>query len=128
MGTLVGFTEDGIPRIEVSDDQSGTVAARSCLMLNSTDIGKQVVLLRLAWTEAELVVVGVIQPTSAKLPFEIAIDDHGVTVRAEDRITLKCGDASVTLQRDGKIVIRGKHVVSHAAGVNRIRGGSVQLN
>jgi hypothetical protein len=51
-----------------------------------------------------------------------------VSITARESITLKCGDASITLNRDGKIVLRGAHVVSHASGVNRIRGGSVELN
>jgi hypothetical protein len=41
---------------------------------------------------------------------------------------LRCGEASISLSRDGKVVIRGRHIVSHASGVNRIRGGSVELN
>jgi hypothetical protein len=41
---------------------------------------------------------------------------------------LRCGEGSITLTRDGKIVLRGKHIVTHASGVNRIRGGSVELN
>ena len=59
---------------------------------------------------------------------EVTVDGKHVALSAHDSITLRCGDASITLNREGKIVIRGAHVVTHASGVNRIRGASVELN
>lgn len=59
---------------------------------------------------------------------EFQIDGDTVVFNAKQSIVLRCGEASITLQSDGKVVIRGIHVISHAKGVNRIRGGSVQLN
>jgi hypothetical protein len=128
IGTLVGFTEDGLLRVDVSAGTSEVpIVARSCVVVTVRDVGKNVVLIRFA-ANAELIAIGVIQPNNASPAFEVTANDENVTVLAKERITLKCGDASVTLQRDGKIVIRGKHVISQAAGVNRIRGGSVELN
>ena len=45
-----------------------------------------------------------------------------------DEVTLKCGAASITLRRDGKVILRGAYVETTAKGVNRIRGGSVKIN
>ena len=45
-----------------------------------------------------------------------------------ERIELRCGRASLIMEKDGRITLRGTRVVSHASGTNRIRGGSVQLN
>jgi hypothetical protein len=47
---------------------------------------------------------------------------------AEREIVLRCGDASLTLTRSGKILLRGTYVLSRASGVNKIKGGSVQIN
>ena len=47
---------------------------------------------------------------------------------AEREIVLKCGKASITLTRAGKVIIRGAYVLSRSSGVNRIVGGSVQIN
>ncbi|MEP7119602.1 MAG: hypothetical protein ABJE95_01785, partial [Byssovorax sp.] len=36
--------------------------------------------------------------------------------------------SSITLTRAGKILIRGAYVLTRSSGVNRIQGGSVQIN
>ena len=58
----------------------------------------------------------------------VVVDGKKITIEAEQEVVLKCGDASITLTRAGKIIIRGKYVLSRASGVNRILGGSVQVN
>jgi hypothetical protein len=47
---------------------------------------------------------------------------------AEQEIVLRCGEASITLTKAGKIVLRGAYVLSRSSGVNKIKGGSVQIN
>ena len=47
---------------------------------------------------------------------------------AEHEIVLRCGKASLTLTRAGKVLIRGTYLLSRSSGVNRIKGGSVQIN
>jgi hypothetical protein len=41
---------------------------------------------------------------------------------------LECGQASVTLRRNGRIIIRGTYVETHSEGTNRIKGGQVRIN
>ncbi|HEY6876702.1 MAG TPA: hypothetical protein VI299_01735 [Polyangiales bacterium] len=59
---------------------------------------------------------------------EALVDGKRVVLDAQDEIVLRCGKASITLRRNGRIVIRGTHVETQSQGVNRIRGGSVQIN
>jgi uncharacterized protein DUF6484 len=56
------------------------------------------------------------------------VDGRRVTLDARDEIVLRCGEASITLRRNGRIVVRGTYVETRARGVNRIKGGSVQIN
>jgi hypothetical protein len=56
------------------------------------------------------------------------VDGKRVVLEGEDEVVLRCGAASITLRRNGKIVIRGSYVESYAAGTNRIKGGSVRIN
>jgi uncharacterized protein DUF6484 len=61
-------------------------------------------------------------------PTEARLDGRRVVLEAHDEIVLKCGDASITLTRDGKLFVRGAYVETRATGVNRIKGGSVKIN
>ena len=56
------------------------------------------------------------------------VDGRRVEFEAADEIVLLCGQASITLRRNGRIVIRGTYVETRSKGVNRIKGGSVQIN
>ena len=59
---------------------------------------------------------------------EALVDGRRVVVEAEDEIVLRCGEASITLRRNGRVVVRGTYVETRSKGVNRIKGGSVQIN
>jgi len=62
-----------------------------------------------------------ISNTKESIPDELVIE-------AKKNLTLKCGDGSITLRKDGKILIKGKDLVSQAKRTNRIKGGSVAIN
>lgn len=47
---------------------------------------------------------------------------------AQKQLTIRCGESSITLTAAGKIILRGKYIVSRSSGVQRIKGGSVQIN
>jgi hypothetical protein len=49
-------------------------------------------------------------------------------VTAQDEIVLECGSASVTLRRNGRVIIRGTYIETKSDGTNRIKGGQVQIN
>jgi hypothetical protein len=51
-----------------------------------------------------------------------------VVLEADRELVLSCGEASITLTRAGKILIKGAYVSSHASGTQRIRGATVEIN
>lgn len=51
-----------------------------------------------------------------------------LTLETTESLTLKCGDASIDLRADGKVMIRGDDVLVRAKGTNRIRAGTVSIN
>jgi hypothetical protein len=65
---------------------------------------------------------------AAPTPTTAVVDGKRVELRGEDEIVLRCGEASITLRRNGRIVVRGTHVESSSKGINRIKGGAVQIN
>jgi len=56
------------------------------------------------------------------------LDGKRVVLEGKEEIVLKCGESSITLTKAGKILIRGKYLLNRSSGVNRIMGGSVQVN
>ncbi len=54
--------------------------------------------------------------------------DSACRIIADERLELRCGKATILMERDGRITIRGSHITSHASGAQRIRGGSINLN
>jgi Domain of unknown function (DUF6484) len=55
---------------------------------------------------------------------------NGETIHfdAEEQIVLRCGKASITLTKAGKIIIRGAYLLSRSSGANSIKGASVRIN
>jgi hypothetical protein len=68
--------------------------------------------------------------TDPEQPGRIEVDADGerLIVTAREQLVLRCGDARITLTKAGKVLIEGKFVSSRSSGVNRIKGGSVQIN
>jgi hypothetical protein len=56
------------------------------------------------------------------------VDGETITLTAAKELVLKCGQALIILTEDGKVVVRGSYLLSRSSGVNRIQGGSIQLN
>ena len=61
-------------------------------------------------------------------PVEARVDGKRVTIKAEEKLELRCGKASITIDAKGKITIRGAHLYNRATGPIRIKGGHVDIN
>lgn len=61
-------------------------------------------------------------------PLEIRVEEQRIVLEARTELVLQCGPASITLQPDGRVLIRGTDVISHARGLQRLRGAAIQLN
>ena len=72
--------------------------------------------------------IDLILQSDPELAAEARVDGERVLVEGKEEIVLRCGEASITLRRDGKIVIKGTHLLSRSRWTNRIKGGSVQIN
>jgi hypothetical protein len=59
---------------------------------------------------------------------EADVDGKRVRIVGGDEIVLECGNASITLRRNGRVIIRGTYVETDSAGTNRIKGAAVRIN
>jgi len=62
------------------------------------------------------------------LNVDVRVDGQSVSVKAQNEIELRCGQAAIVLTADGRITLRGTYITSHASATQRILGGSVNLN
>lgn len=137
IGVVVGFEKGTIPSVSFpgcSSEQG--IRARTTVAFTRSDIGKQVALLFESGDMRKPVIIGRIQtpalgiqePKPAPETVETILDGERLTLTADREIVLKCGKASITLTRAGKIIVRGAYLLNRSSGVNKIKGASVQIN
>jgi len=116
------------------DANANAVAARSTVDLHGAHIGREVLLNFIGGDASRPVIVGVFADTACWLDAQtsntVQVDADGarLLVGAKDQLVLRCGKASITLTKAGKVLIEGSYLLSRSSGVNRVKGGSVQLN
>lgn len=54
--------------------------------------------------------------------------EKNVTVEARESLSLKCGESSIELRADGKLMVKGEDVLVKARGTQRIKAGTVNIN
>jgi hypothetical protein len=136
IGTLAGWTDAGEPCVRFPGSPgSEPVAARTAVPLARDAAGAEVALLFEGGDPRRPIVLGplrrpgeAVTTASEQLPIQVDVDGERVTLTAQREIVLKVGKASITLTRAGKVLIRGAYLLSRSSGVNRIKGGSVQIN
>ena len=134
IGVLVGWNEKQQPLVVFpANPKEKAIAARATTALAEDDIGKEIALLFENGDPALPLVIGRIhkpqtKPVENATSVEVQLDEQHLVLSAQQSITLKCGKASITLTKAGKILLRGTYLLSRSSGVNRIKGGSIQLN
>ena len=146
VGALVGWSDDGEPVVDHASNPHGPLSARTTVPLDAVkaaaavDRGQAVLLVFESERSDRPIIVGLLQePVSrdsevdlkaplAETKREAVVDGRTVVFDAKDEIVLRCGDASITLRRNGRIVVKGPYVETRSKGVNRIKGGVVRIN
>jgi hypothetical protein len=136
IGELLAIRDDGATPLVSYLGQPGAAAlpARTVVDLHGAHIGRRLVLMFEGGDPARPIVMGVLRDDSGTAleqpPGQVQVDADGerLLVAAKEQLVLRCGKASITLTKAGKVLIQGEYVLSRSSGVNRIKGGSVQLN
>jgi hypothetical protein len=134
---LYGFDLQDRPLVtEVPDLLGEIVPARTAIPLVRAQVGASVVAVFERGDRRRPIVLGVVyennshlERTDRDLPATIVQSDgERLTISAEREIVLRCGDATISLTRAGKVVIKGKYIISRSSGYNRIKGAAVDIN
>lgn len=151
IGSLVEVDAECKPLVNFPGNQFATpLVAMTTVEIDKKYVGRQVALLFANGDPLHPVIMGLIhspleamleshqdsqadaeveqQFDSASIPGELLVDGKKLLIEAFEEIELRCGESSIVMTRSGKISIRGKYLLNRAEGVNRILGGSVQVN
>lgn len=140
-GLLKWFNDSGTPLVDFHGNIGGkAIEACSTLNLKPANIGSKVVLAFDDGNPLCPIILGIIkQEKRTELPLlqecpenaasqDIEVDGERIIIDAEKEIVLRCGESSITLTKSGKVLIRGKYVLSSSTGMNEIKGGGVRVN
>ncbi|MDX8514037.1 DUF6484 domain-containing protein [Mesorhizobium captivum] len=131
IGTFVGRDRSGDAIVSVPDGiENRLVTARAATMLEASDFGADVVVMFEGGDPERVIILGRLlhpKPVHAE-NVAATLDGERLELSAEREIVLRCGKASITLTRTGKIILRGTYILSRSSGPNKIKGGSIQLN
>jgi hypothetical protein len=127
--------DDRAPLVRFSG-QPGTAAlvARRSIDLSGQHIGHEIVLMFENGDPLRPIVIGLLRGQSdtsglgESAQVDVDADGERMIVSVKEELVLRCGKASITLTKSGKVLIEGTSVLSRATGTNRIKGGSIQLN
>ncbi|KIG12828.1 hypothetical protein DB30_00991 [Enhygromyxa salina] len=137
VGCLV--VEDGVALVNFPGNSRGPMPARWLAQIDvqallSTAPPGHELLLVFEGGRCELpVVVGVLAPVELNPALdaqadELSVDGRRIELEADDELVLRCGKASLTLRRNGRVVLRGVQVETRASGRTRITGATVEIN
>jgi len=131
-----GFDQDNRPLVVgLPDLADELVPARTTIALSASQVGSSVVLLFESGDIRRPIIVGVLQEahsvpmiSNSAQKLSVDADDERLVLTADREIVLRCGHASITLTRAGKVLIQGAYVLSRSSGYNKIKGAAVDIN
>ncbi len=147
VGRISAIDADGCALVEFEGCHGVPVAARSIIDAPARAgehpdaiVGAPVLLVFEGGEPTRPIIVGVVrdrlrpEPSRPELKLDldqnrdVVVDGQRLVFDAQQEVLLRCGKSTISMQRDGKVLIRGSHLVSRASGRNRIKGGSINLN
>lgn len=147
VGWVAAQTGDGRVRVDFPGNVAGPLVARVSLGLEPAVLVRAAaerhgaILLFENGDPSLPMLVGLVAPSSATplidavlersledVPKEARVDGRRVVIEGRDEVVLRCGKATLTLRRNGEVVLRGTNIRTEAEGIQRIKGGKVQIN
>jgi hypothetical protein len=145
VGEIVQFTETGQILVQYPGNSQSPIPARLTSsakekLQHALCVGREVLLMFVDNDPECPVIIDTMCPVSGafdaesgtgfdeRLSEEVTIDRRRIVFEAEEEIVLRCGNASITLSKTGKVYIKGSYLVSRSSGTNSIKGSSVRIN
>jgi hypothetical protein len=129
-GVMIVIVKDAGPFVDFAGNPARKpILATSVVPIRETDQGREAVLMFEDCDPLRPIILGLVQDTTLTAkPTTLQVDGETLELTAQRQVVLRCGEASITLTRSGKVLIRGKYILSRSSGVNMIKGGVIHLN
>lgn len=130
LGEITGVGNDGGPLVRCGRRHpvAATVAMACAPGDWRTCAGKQAVVAFIDGDEGRPAILGVIGLGAVGTPTPPAATPRTLRVSAGEELVIECGKSKIWLRADGRIEIRGEHVISRSRGPNKVKGGTVHIN
>jgi hypothetical protein len=126
-GVLVDIGADGTPIVEYGSHDLGPISARTAIP--SASRGDTVLLVFDQGDPTRPIIIGIVRDRFEKyFPQRLKMAAKEILLEGAEEVSLRCGESSLTLRKDGKAVLKGREVLSRASRTNRIKGATVQIN
>src|SRR5678816_1452 len=121
---IVGVDGNGRPLVDCTG--SGPITAQTVWIPGAPAwhncIGARVLVGFLNGDETQPIVIGLLEAPAGVRDNDSAREPVPQTLRIEagKEMVIECGDAKISLRKDGRIEIRGTHLISRSSGPNKI--------
>jgi len=123
---VISGWRDRMPLVDFPGNPEGLpLPARTVVAYGELRLGAEVLLWFEAGDPGRPIIAGLLRAPPEEAP---GAAPKSLRLAAEQEIALSCGKSSLTMHRDGRIVLRGVELVSRAQRNNKIQGGAVLLN
>ena len=145
VGILVGLSESGDILVEVEG-----VGERPARLLagvergeigRNENVGREVLMVFEKGNPDRPIIIGLMEDKLDEIlslqdkgrenhrsPLAVKVDGERLLIQGKEEIVLQCGQGSIILKKDGKIILKGTNILSRSAGLHRIKGGTVTIN
>lgn len=146
VGQIVKIEESGQVWVDYPDNPRGPVAARltssvkrgsltqaansnnEVLLVFENNDPNLPIIIDILYSPIDELLAATSITSETNKPEDFIVDGKRIIFNAKEEIVLRCGKGSITLKKDGKVVIRGTNLISRASVTNKIKGGAVQIN
>jgi hypothetical protein len=127
IGLLVDIGSDGSPIVDYNGNELGPIPART--VIPSAAHGDSVLLVFDDGDPTRPIIIGIVRDRfETNQPQRLRMTAREILVEGAEEVSIRCGESSLTLRKDGKTMLKGREVLSRASRTNRIRGATVQVN
>lgn len=124
IGSVASVDAAGLPCVQWSDGEptSARVVWMPAPVAWAKCVGCRVILGFVEGDEDHPVVLGLLDAPRAEPEPEV------LRIASGRELVIECGEAKIALRADGRVEIRGTHLVSRSSGPNKVKGATVHIN